>query len=50
MTDDAFESTDSVRSGAPLKHVQFVTLDEPLTLEQAMSCRRSRWPTRPTDD
>ncbi len=33
MAEDIFESSDSVRSGAPLKHVQFVTLNEPLQLE-----------------
>lgn len=33
MTEDAFDSTDSVRSGAPLKHLQYATIDEPLVLE-----------------
>ena len=33
MSDDFFESSDTVRSGLPLKHVQRVTLAEPLELE-----------------
>ena len=32
MTADFFESSDSVRSGAPLRHVQYATFDEPLEL------------------
>ena len=31
--DDIFTSSDSVRSAAPLKHVQYATFDEPLSLE-----------------
>ncbi|OPX24916.1 MAG: homoserine O-acetyltransferase, partial [Planctomycetales bacterium 4484_123] len=32
MTEDLFYSSDSVRSAAPLKHVQYVTFDGPLEL------------------
>ncbi len=33
MSSDTFDSSDSVRSGQPLKHAQSVTLREPLSLE-----------------
>ncbi len=33
MSNDIFQSSDSIRSGDPLKHAQYVTFDEPLELE-----------------
>jgi len=33
MSEDFLDSSDSVRSGAPLKHVQYATFNEPLKLE-----------------
>ncbi len=33
MSNDIFQSSDSIRSGSPLKHAQYVTFDEPLELE-----------------
>lgn len=33
MSEDVFQSSDSIRSGTPLKHVQFAAFDEPLELE-----------------
>jgi homoserine O-acetyltransferase/O-succinyltransferase len=33
MTNDLFDSSDSVRNARPLKYVQYVTFDEPLELE-----------------
>lgn len=33
MSDSSFESTDSIRSGRPLEHVQILRFDTPLTLQ-----------------
>ena len=33
MSEDVFQSSDSARSAKPLRHVQYVTFDEPLALE-----------------
>ena len=33
MAKDNFESSDAVRTAQPLRHVQTVTLDQPLRLE-----------------
>ena len=40
--DDIFTSSDSVRSAAPLKHVKYVTFDEPLPLELGGRLERIR--------
>ncbi len=33
MSEDVFQSSDNIRSGTPLKHIQYVAFDEPLELE-----------------
>ncbi len=42
MSEDIFHSSDAVRSAAPLKHVEYVTFDEPLSLTGGARLERPR--------